>query len=120
MVVTSRGVWRSRFLHLMHQRVSPGGHAQGDLRERPVRHFGLRRDDGHVAFPGACQSFQLVEGLLSVGLGKSYGRERHQSNGQQKTKGFHVSFSLSVIRSEQGFSPELSWGRFTGDRPLVL
>src|SRR5439155_13648172 len=32
--------------------------------------------------------------LLRVGLGKSHSGQRDQNNGQHKTKGFHVSFSL--------------------------
>jgi hypothetical protein len=47
-----------------------------------------------VAFPGTRQSFQFVEGLLRIGLSTRDGGECQQNNGQPKTKGFHVSFSL--------------------------
>ncbi len=57
MVVTRRIIWLSYLVHLMHQRVSTGGHAQCDLRLRPVPHIGLRRVDGHRGLPDARQSF---------------------------------------------------------------
>src|SRR5205085_9727375 len=76
-------------------RVTHGSHAKGYLHELAF-YGGFLRKGCHVALPRTRQGFQFVERLLRVRLRKSHGRERHQNNGQHKTKGFHVSFSLRV------------------------
>src|SRR6476646_6660834 len=124
MVVRRRVQRCSSFLHLMHEDVSPRGHAHRDVQRLNV-HFRFYRHVGlHGAFPIPREGFHCLEGslrlglrrgsfglshLVRVGLRESHGGERHQNNGPHKTKGFHVSFSL-----RNSFLLDLRSGLFAG------
>src|SRR6266849_3687884 len=124
MVVLCRVQGCSGFLELVHEDVSARRHAHRDVQRLNV-HFRFYGHVGlHGAFPIPREGFHCVEGSLRLGLRRgslglshlvrfglreSHGGERHQNNGQHKTKGFHVSFSL-----RNSFLPDLGSGLFAG------
>src|SRR5712664_2787008 len=117
MVVLCRVQRRSRFLELVHQDVSPRGHAHRDVQRLNVHLRLYRHVSLHGAFPIPREGFHGVEGRLRLGfrrgslgrfhlmrvrLRESHGGERHQNNRQHSTNGFHVSFSLSFFTFGSG------------------
>ena len=107
--------------HLMHECVTHGSRAQRDLHELSF-YVGGGRDRCHMAFPRTRQSFQLVEGLLRVGLRESHGWRATAEQRTAQNEG--ISCFILLTRSSSSLlllsARVIRWQRSSSNELVVL